>query len=159
MQVTTTQPLFSATLRPERSLPSAGGWIALVLAAIVATPLLIAVPNLLLPGLAAFVLAAVGLVWLGRYLGKKRQLSQIITLWPEQLEITTTGQGDERQLQRLDIGSVRLRLVRDAYERTTGVFLRHENGELELGSFLSVEDKSSFARAFGSALRQARRSV
>jgi uncharacterized membrane protein len=130
-----------------------------VLAAIIATPLLIAVPNLLLPGLAAFILAGVGLVWLGRYLAKKRRLSQIITLWPDQLEINTAGQGEERQLQRLDIGSVRLRLVRDAYERTTGVFLRHENGELELGSFLSVEDKSSFARAFGSALRQARRSA
>jgi len=35
MQVTTTTPLFAATLRPDRSLRMAGGWIALVLAGIV----------------------------------------------------------------------------------------------------------------------------
>lgn len=157
MQVTTTQPLFSATLRPEKSLPSAGGWIALVLAVIVATPLMIAVPNLLVPGLIAIVLAGVTLIWLGRRQAERREVSQVITLWPEELEITSTGQGVDRTMQRHEIGSVRLRLERDHFERTTGVFLRHATGELELGPFLSVEDKTSFARAFGAALRQARR--
>jgi len=36
------------------------------------------------------------------------------------------------------------------------VRLRDESGGYELGAFLSLEDKSSFAKALGTALRRAR---
>jgi uncharacterized membrane protein len=39
------------------------------------------------------------------------------------------------------------------------VFLVHGADEIELGAFLSNSDKSSFAKAFGGALRQARRAA
>jgi len=61
MQATTTTPLFSAALRPDRSPRVAGGWIALLAAALMAAPLGVAMPELLLPGGVAFLIA---IAWL-----------------------------------------------------------------------------------------------
>ncbi|NGP16741.1 DUF2244 domain-containing protein [Devosia aurantiaca] len=158
-QATSTTPLFSATLKPERSLHAAGGWVGLVLAGIVGTPFLIAMPEFLFPGLAAFGLAGGGLGALGIRQGRLKRQSQAISVWPDQLELVITGPGQQKQLRRFDSKAIRIRLVRDGYERTTAIFLRHAEEEVELGGFLSVDDKSSFAKAFGSALRQARRSI
>lgn len=159
MQVTTTTPLFAATLRPERSIRTLGGWIGLALAAIVAAPFLLAIPEFVLPGLVAFGLAAVALTVLGLRQARQRRTSQQVTLWADQLEIATSAPGVEKTLLRLDPHLVRLRLARDNFERTTGVFLRQGEREFELGGFLSNADKSSFAKAFGAALREARRSA
>ena len=158
-QATSTAPLFSATLKPERSLHAAGGWIGLVLAGIVGTPFLIAMPEFLLPGLAAFGVAGTGLGAMGMRQARHKRQSQAIAVWPDQLELVVTGPGTQKQMRRFNSMEVRIRLVRDGYERTTAIFLRHGGEEIELGGFLSVDDKSSFAKAFGSALRQARRAV
>lgn len=157
MQVTTTSPLFAATLRPDRSLRMAGGWISLSLAAIVGAPFLIAMPEFALPGLIAFAIAAGALAALGLRQARQSRTNQQVTLWPDQLEIASSAAGSEKRMQRFDPKQVRLRLRRDTFERTTAVFLSHDNGEIELGAFLSSADKSSFAKAFGGALRQARR--
>lgn len=157
MQVTKTTPLFAATLRPDRSLKTAGGWLALALAAIVGAPFLVAIPQFLLPGLIAYGLAGGGLIALGLRQARRGKHYQQVTLWPDQLEIKTAAPGQEKVLQRFAPGTVKLRLERDGFERTTGIFLRHEQSEIELGAFLARDDKSSFARAFGAALRQARR--
>lgn len=157
MQATTTTPLFAATLRPDRSYKTAGGWLGLVLAGIVGAPLLITIPEFLLPGLAGLGLASGGLITFGLRQQRRGRQVQQVTLWPDQLEIASSGHGGDRQMQRFEPSKVRLRLMRDEFERTTGIFLRHEQGELELGSFLGRDDKSSFAKAFGAALRQARR--
>jgi uncharacterized membrane protein len=159
MQVTTTSPLFAATLRPDRSLRMAGGWLALALAGIVGTPFLVAMPEFVLPGLVAFALAVAGLFGLSLRQSRQKRTSQQVTLWTDQLEVTTIAPGAERQLQRFEVSKVRLRLKRDSSERTTGIFLVHAEGEIELGAFLSNADKSSFAKAFGGALRQARRAA
>jgi hypothetical protein len=42
---TTTSPLFSATLRPDRSLRAAGGWIGLAAAALFGLPFVVTVPE------------------------------------------------------------------------------------------------------------------
>ena len=59
-------------------------------------------------------------------------------------------------LRRFAPKTVRLIVVRDENEKTIAVRLRSGKEELELGAFLSPEDRSSFARAFGTALRKAR---
>jgi len=157
MQVTKTTPLFAATLRPDRSYKTAGGWLALVLAAIVTAPFLIAIPQFLLTGLAVYGLASGGLLAFGIRQKRHGQQFQQVTLWADQLEITTLAPGREKALQRFEPGEIKLRLERDVFERTTGIFIRHGKDEMELGGFLGRDDKSSFARAFGTALRQARR--
>lgn len=154
---TTTSPLFSATLRPERSLRAAGGWMALGLAGIVGTPFLFAVPEFLLPGLVGFALAAAGLTVLSVLQSRKARREEQITVWPDQVEIMTTGQGEGRHMRRLDPKRVRLVLQRDENERTTAMHLSTGSETIEIGAFMAMADKSSFARAFGQALRQARR--
>jgi uncharacterized membrane protein len=156
MQATTTSPLFAATLRPDRSLRSTGGWVGLVLAGIVGTPFLVAAPDLIVPGLTAYVLAGGGLMAFAIGQARRGQRRQQVTLWADQLEIATTTRNQDRILRRFDPADVRLRLVRDDNERTQAIFLRRGQEELELGAFLSIDDKASFAKAFGRALRQAR---
>jgi uncharacterized membrane protein len=158
-QDTTTSPLFSAVLRPERSLHAVGGWISWLVAGLVGTPFFIAMPEFVVPGLVAYGTAGATLFGLGVRQGRLRRQSETVTLWTDQLEIAIARHGAERQLRRFDARAVRIRLVRDGYERTTGIFLRHGGEEIELGRFMSVDDKSSFAKAFGGALRQARRAA
>lgn len=154
---TTTSPLFSATLRPERSLRAAGGWIGLFLAGIVGTPFLIAVPEFLLPGLAGFALAGAGLLTLSIRHSRAEHRAEEIVVWPDQVEITSAKKGEARQMRRFDPKRVRLVLQRDENERTTAMHLHSAGEAIEIGAFMAIADKSSFARAFGQALRQARR--
>jgi uncharacterized membrane protein len=156
MQTTTTLPLFSAALRPERPLRAAGGWMSLGAAALVAVPLVIAVPSFALPVIAGFVLTGAGLALLGVRQARNQRISQQITLWPEQLEITLTDGRGDRQLRRFHPKSVRLVLDRDLNEKTRALRLRTDGEEFEIGAFLSTDDKASLARAFGRALRKAR---
>lgn len=157
MQATTTQPLFAATLRPERSLRAAGGWLALVVAGIVGTPLLVAVPEFLLPGLTAYGLAGGGLMVFGIRQARRGQAYEKVTVWTDQLEIVSVTAAGAKTLRRFDPKTVRLKLDRDENERTQGLILVSGGEQRELGSFLSTDEKSSFAKAFGRALRQARR--
>ncbi|MDV3252391.1 DUF2244 domain-containing protein [Devosia sp. BK] len=155
---TTTSPLFSATLRPDRSLRAAGGWIGLAVAGLLGLPFLVAVPEFILPGIAGFAIAGGGLTALSWRLSRRAKLVEQITVWSDQVEILTTGPRQEKKLRRLDPKKVRLVLKRDDNERTLAMHLRHGNDLIELGGFLAIGDKSSFARAFGRALRKARQS-
>ena len=155
-QATTTTPLFAATLRPDRSFRTAGGWVGLGLAGVIGGPFLVAAPEVLAPGLIAYALAGGGLMAFGIRQARRGRTRQQVTLWPDQLEIATSGAGQTRVLRRFEPRAVRLRLERDENERTTAIFLRRGPEELELGAFLSPDDKASFAKAFGRALRQAR---
>ena len=153
---TTTSPLFSATLRPDRSLRLAGGWIGLAVAGLLGLPFLVAVPEFLLPGILGFAIAAGGLAAISVRQARRAKLVEQITVWPDQIEVVTSARGQEKQMRRLDPKKVRLLLDRDENERTTAMYLKHGDERIEIGAFLAVNDKSSFARAFGQAVRKAR---
>ena len=154
---TTTSPLFSATLRPDRSLRAAGGWIGLVTAALFGLPFVVTVPEFLLPSLVGFAIATAGLTVLTVRQARRARLVERVTVWPDQIELLSAGRKQARQLRRLDPKKVRLILTRDENERTTAMYLTHGSERIEIGAFMAVNDKSSFARAFGQALRKARR--
>src|SRR5690606_26430856 len=156
MQATTTTPLFSAALRPDRSPRVAGGWIALLAAALMAAPLGVAMPELLLPGGVAFLIAIAWLSVMSIQQSRRRRLVQEVRLWADQLEVTSSDTGGVRTMRRFDPKSVRLVLQRDHNERVLALHLRQGSEQVELGAFLGGEDKSSFAKAFGTALRRAR---
>lgn len=157
MQATTTTPLFAADLTPNRALGTGGIWlvIGLVLLGFTAPGLLLlsvgVLPVALVLGLTASCLAASLYLTLRR--GKRHER---ITVWPEQVEWQVTDNAGAITLRRFDPKTARLMLTRDAYEKTVAVRLRDATGGVELGSFLSPEDKSSFAKALGTALRRAR---
>ncbi|MCR6635498.1 DUF2244 domain-containing protein [Devosia sp.] len=153
---TTTSPLFSATLRPDRSLRAAGGWIGLAAAGILGLPFVISVPEFLLPGVLGFVIAGGVLAAFSVRQARRSRRTEQITVWPDQIEVVTSGRGQERQMRRLDPKKVRLLLDRDENERTTAMYLKHGDERIEIGAFLAINDKSSFARAFGQAVRKAR---
>ena len=159
MQATTTTPLFAAALKPDRSPRVTGGWVAFAMAGIAATPLAVLVPGALLPVLAAFGIGGAGLMALTLRQSRRRRLSQQVTLWPDQLEVVTTDRKGTRVLRRFDPHKVRLVLQRDDNEQTIAMRLREGKDEMELGAFLKPEDRSSFAKAFGTALRRARQAA
>jgi uncharacterized membrane protein len=156
MQATTTTPLFSAALRPDRSPRIVGGWVAYVVAALATAPFSILIPGVLVPALAAFVIGGAVMVTLTMMQSRQERLTQQVTLWPDQLEVATSTGREATILRRFDPKTVRLLLDRDANEKATAVRLRSGAEELELGGFLKAEDRASFARAFGTALRRAR---
>jgi len=159
MQATTTTPLFAAALNPDRSPRVIGGWVALSFAAVMATPLAVLAPEVLLPALAAFGISGAGLTALSVRQSRRRRLTQQVTLWPDQLEIAISDHKGGRTLRRFDPKAVRLVLDRDENEKATRIRLRAGKDEVELGAFLKPEDRSSFARAFGTALRRARQAA
>ena len=156
LQATTTTPLFAAALKPDRSPRIVGGWVAYAVAAVATTPLAVLVPEVLLPVLTAFGIGGAGMAALTVRQSRQKRVTQQVTLWPDQLEIVTIAPSGDRSLHRFDPKTVRLVLDRDENEKTTGMRLRTGKEEFALGAFLKPEDRSSFARAFGTALRQAR---
>ena len=159
MQATTTTPLFSAALKPDRSPRLMGGWLAYCLAAIATAPLAVLVVGVLVPALAAFGIGGAALTALSVRQSQQRRIREQVRLWPDQLEITTVDRQGARLLRRYDPSSVRLVLDRDENERAIRLRLRSGQEEYELGAFLKAEDRSSFAKAFGSALRRARQAA
>lgn len=153
---TTTTPLFAAELTPHRGVSRRDGWLlgALALVLFVA-PWLLLVSLDLLAVAGVMALAGLGIVLVLARRGNGRQREHI-TVWADQVELLATDERGLRTLKRFQPASVRLLLTRDADEKTTSVQLRHGKDVVEVGGFLSLEDRSSFGRALGTALRRAR---
>ncbi|GHA23193.1 membrane protein [Devosia pacifica] len=156
MQVTTA-PLFAAELTPHRSMNARGLRIVVVLFA-----LLSALPGLVFFSLGAWpivgfmgldIVAMAVALWFSFDRGKRKER---VTLWSEQLEIVSFDAKGRESRQQFDPLTVKLVLDRDINEKTTALRLRAPDREAEIGAFLSQEDKTSFSKAFGSALRKAR---
>jgi uncharacterized membrane protein len=81
---------------------------------------------------------------------------EVVTLWPGNLEVKKVdAKGAEDVLTFLP-PNVRFVIDRDYNERVTGLWLKERERKIALGAFLSVEEKLSFSKAFGTALRKAR---
>lgn len=154
---TQARPLFAATLRPHRSLSRRGlRWVIAVVA------IAASIPGMVFSTLGAWpVVGFMGLdvlaVWwaLSASMRDGRQF-ETVTLWPSQLELKrVTGSGRE-EILTFDPLTTRLVIDRDFNERTTGLHLRTPDADTAVGAFLNGDDKASFAKAFGTALKRAR---
>ena len=157
---TQARPLFAATLTPHRSLSRRGLRFVVAGIAVLAS----------IPGMVFFALGAwpvvgflgldVLLVWWALTAslrdGRRREK---VTLWADELEVTRVTARGREQMLRFHPHSVKLVIDRDYNERTTGLHLRTRDDDIEIGAFLSADDKASFAKAFGTALRKARHAV
>jgi len=156
MQVTAA-PLFSARLTPHRSMRQKGMRRVMTLVVLLAIT-----PGLFLFSLGFWPVVAimgVNLVAIvvalrGAFTDGKRQES--VSVWSDKIELVAKGPKGEETRTRFDPAQVKLIVERDFDEYTTGLKLRTVDGDTELGAFLSSEEKASFARAFGAALRKAR---
>lgn len=151
-------PLFAARLTPNRSLSPHG--IRVVIAVLVALALL---PGIIFYDLGAwpviaFMVADVGvLFWALTHSVRDSRRFEQVTLWPDRLEIVQASPTGESHKQSFAPDAVRLVIERDFDERTTGITLRSADRDLVIGSFLTPDDKASFAKVFGTALKKARR--
>lgn len=155
---TQAKPLFAATLTPHRSLSRRGLRIVLAVLAIgLAIPALIFLARGMWPVL-IFLAGDLVLVWwaLSTAFRDSRRYEKV-TLWPDQLELKQVDGKGKETLTRFTPFAVKLVVDRDYNERTTGLHFRTAERDLVVGAFLSPDDKSSFAKALGTALRKARR--
>jgi len=154
---TQARPLFAAKLTPHRSLSRRGFRIVVALVAVLAS-----IPGMIFFSLGAWPIVGflgldVLLVWwaLGASMKDGTQYEEV-TLWPDQLELRQVSGRGKEQVQRFNPFFVRLVIDRDFNERTTALHLRTPEGDTEIGAFLGPDDKASFAKVFGTALKKAR---
>ena len=154
---TQARPLFSAKLTPHRSLGQRGYRVIIAVVALAAT-----VPAITFYSLGAWpIIGFLGLdvaliawaMWASLKDGKRYEQ---VTLWRDQLELKQVDGAGKEMLVRFNPSLVKLVVDRDYNERTTGLHLRTRDRDVVLGAFLNNDEKSSFAKAFGTALKRAR---
>ncbi|MEQ1769398.1 MAG: DUF2244 domain-containing protein [Devosia sp.] len=154
---TQAKPLFAATLTPHRSLSPQGKRIVIALVAALAL-----VPGFVFYAAGAWpVVGFMGLdvlaIWLALTISMRSGRAQeVVSLWPGMLEVTKTDPKGRETVLQFEPFAVRFVIDRDYNERVTGLWLRQRDDRVPLGAFLSAEEKLSFSKAFGAALRQAR---
>lgn len=155
---TQARPLFAATLTPNRSLTRGGfRWVVAVFA------IGVSIPGMVLFSLGAWpIVGFLGLdvlaVWwaLSASMRDSKRLEKV-ALWPGELQLRRISGRGKEELLTFDPGVVKLVIDRDYNERTVSLHLRTAEQDAELGSFLNADDKASFGKALGTALRKARR--
>jgi uncharacterized membrane protein len=154
---TQAKPLFAATLTPHRSLTPAGKRVVIGLVAALA----------LVPGLIFYVAGAwpvvgfMGLdvlaIWAALTISTRRgKASEVVTLWPAALELKRVDAKGGEEVLSFVPASVRFLVDRDYNERVTGLWLKTGDRRVPVGAFLSADEKLSFSKVFGTALRKAR---
>jgi len=154
---TQARPLFAATLTPHRSLTRRGYRYVIALACVLAT----------IPGIVFFSLGAwpvVGFLgldvlaigWALAASMKSSKQYEVVTLWPDELEVKQVAPNGKTEITRFNPFFVKLVIDRDFNERTTGLHLRSRETDLAIGAFMNPDDKASFAKVFGTALKKAR---
>lgn len=154
---TQARPLFAATLTPNRSLTRRGYRYVIALACVLAT----------IPGIVFFSLGAWPIVgflgldvlaigWALAASMKSGKQYEEVTLWPDELEVKQVAANGKVELKRFNPFFVKLVIDRDFNEKTTALHLRTREGDLVIGAFLNADDKASFAKVFGTALKKAR---
>jgi uncharacterized membrane protein len=81
---------------------------------------------------------------------------EVVTLWPGALELRKVDAKGAEEVMSFTPFNVRFVIDRDFNERVTGLWLKERDHRIALGAFLSPEEKLSFSKAFGTALRKAR---
>lgn len=157
---TTTQarPLFAAKLTPHNALSGSGQRIVVAIFIVLAS-----VPAMIFLSLGAWpIVGFLGLdvlavAWALSAARRGSRAFEEVTLWPDQLDFVQVDGRGQRSAMRFNPQAVRLVIERDFDERTRALHLRAERQAVEIGAFLAETEKSSFAKAFGTALRKARR--
>lgn len=154
---TQARPLFAATLTPHRSLTRRGYRYVIALACVMAS-----VPGLIFFSMGAWpIVGFLGLdilaIWwaLSSSMQSGKEYEEV-TLWPDELEVKRVSAKGKAEITRFNPFFVKLVIDRDFNERTTALHLRTRDSDLVIGAFLNADEKASFAKVFGTALRKAR---
>ena len=153
----TQSPLFAVLLTPHRSLSPQGIRFVVAFTAIMAS----------IPGIAFFAMGAwpvVGLLGLDVVLltwaltasYADKDAFEEITLWPDALDIRRVNRKGRETSFSFNPFSVRFSVLRDGEDRVIALKIESREGEVEIGKFLTPDDKASFAAMFAPALHRAK---
>ena len=154
---TQAKPIFAATLRPHRSLGPKGFGVVVGLAALMA-----AIPGLVFFSIGAWPIVGfmgldvIAIAWALSVSMRGGKVSEVVTLWPDALELKRIDAKGNAESLQFNPFFVKFVIDRDINERTTALWLKTKDEKVPLGTFLNPEDKVSFAKAFGMALKRAR---
>lgn len=157
MQDSTGTPLFSARLTPHRSLGGRGRWVVVGFAAALG-----AIPALGSLALGAWPIAifvgldVLAIGWALHLSNRHGKAAELVTLWSDRLRIVQISASGTTRQHQFNPAFVRLVIERDYDEHTRTLCLRSADGDFEIGALLSPDEKSGFAKVFGTALRKAR---
>lgn len=151
------EPLYSADLRPHRSLGRRG-----IRNVIIFTAVMAAIPGIFFYSIGAWPvigllgLDIIALTWALTASFRSGHMFERVTLWRDRLEVQhVTANGRER-LHTFNPFWVKLDVARDFEDRVTRIALKSRKARLEVGTFLTPDDKKLFATSFSQALTKAR---
>jgi uncharacterized membrane protein len=149
-------PLYSATLWPNRSLAPAGRRFVLRATAIgLALPLLAVAGTPVVWGLLPFAAAALGMLWYGfRRNQFDGRLTEAVAIWPDEMRVERCEPRGRVRRWAADPYRVRVALHAEAKVEQY-LTLRGGGREIELGAFLSPEERVALAGELEAALTRA----
>lgn len=150
-------PVFSVTLWPNRSLPWRGFVIVMALAgAGMSLPLVATLGTPVALALAPHLLLALGLLWwFIRRNYRDGELAEELSLWPDLMAVERREPRGRVRRWRANPYWVRLKLDPDGRPENY-LTLKGEGREIELGAFLSPEERADLAEEIEAALRKIR---
>lgn len=150
------RPIYSAVLWPNRSLGPAGRRTAMRIAALgLGMPLIAVSGTPVVWGLLPFAAAALGLLWLGfRRSNLDGRLTETLTVWRDEMRVERrepTG-----RIRRWSANPWHVRLTLRAEGKVEQYLtLKGAGREIELGAFLSPDERSELAAEVEDALTRA----
>lgn len=152
-------PLAELHLWPYRSLPKRGfvAFIAIT-CALVLVPLLAVIGSPVLWGVLPFFVITVGAVWLALNRSyRDGELLEALILWPDRLSLTRHNPRGPRQDWEDDPYWVRVTLHESSGPVPAYLTLKGKGREVEIGAFLSEEERRALAPELQRAVAKARR--
>lgn len=152
------EPLYSADLRPHRSLGPRG-----IRNIIIFTATLAAIPGIFFYSIGAWPvigllgLDIIALTWALTASFRSGSMFERVTLWRDRLVVQHVSAKGREYRHNFNPFWIKLDVARDFEDRVTRIALLSRKERLEIGAFLTPDDKQLFATSFGKALHQARR--
>lgn len=153
----TQSPLFAALLTPHRSLsPSGIRWVIAFTAIMASIPGVVFFAMGAWPVVGLMGLDIVLLTWALTASYADKDAFEEITLWPDTLDIRSVSKKGRETSLSFNPFLVRFSVVRDNDDRVIALKIVSRESEVEIGRFLTPDDKASFAAAFAPALSRAK---
>jgi len=151
-------PLYSVALWPHRALGRSGKRTVMIIAALgFAMPLVPAFGTPVFWGLLPFEAAALGFLWLGfRRSDADGRLTEVLTLWRDEMRVERTEPSGRVLRWQAKPSFVRLGLRADGGKVENYLTLRGGGREIELGAFLSPDERLRLHDEITQALTRAR---
>ncbi len=151
-------PMARLRLWPHRSLNARGFvWFIGLTAAMIALPLVALLGSPALWGLLPFVLAAIaGVWWALRRSARDGQLSEVLTLWRDRVELVRTDPNGRHQSWQAEPYWVRVEMHKVGGPVEHYLTLKGGGREVEIGAFLSPDERVALSGELRTELERVR---